>query len=213
MARDEYDCWVFDLDGTLVDVERSYVSEVFDEVGRRLGCGFDDAEYEAIWHDIGGVRGRVFEREGITETRFWEVFDAVADPESRAQATYLFDDATAVADLEAPTAIVTHCPDPVTDAVLDELDIRDWFDAVVCCSPDLGMKPDPTPVHHALARMGVGPGRSGVLVGDSGHDVGAAWNAGLDGAHVERRDPHHRGYCVVGDHRVSRLTEFEALGS
>ncbi|MFC6725831.1 HAD family hydrolase, partial [Halobium palmae] len=38
-------------------------------------------------------------------------------------------------------------------------------------------------------------------------DVGAAWNAGLDGVHVERHDPDYRGRCVLGDYRVSSLDE------
>ena len=37
MSPPEYDFWILDLDGTLVDVETSYVRDVFDRVGERLG--------------------------------------------------------------------------------------------------------------------------------------------------------------------------------
>jgi phosphoglycolate phosphatase len=46
-----------------------------------------------------------------------------------------------------------------------------------------------------------------VLVGDGPQDIGAAWNAGLDGAHVERHGHDRRGMCVVGDHRLERVDE------
>ena len=44
--------------------------------------------------------------------------------------------------------------------------------------------------------------------GDGPADVSAAWNAGLDALHVGRVDRARRGQCVLGDHRVSRLTNF-----
>jgi len=38
LEQSEYDFWLLDLDGTLVD-EWSYTREVFDRVGDRLGRG------------------------------------------------------------------------------------------------------------------------------------------------------------------------------
>jgi phosphoglycolate phosphatase len=57
-----------------------------------------------------------------------------------------------------------------------------------------------------------GTGR-GVLVGDGPQDVGAAWNAGLDGIHVERHGHDRRGSCVLGDRRVTRLTEIPRVAT
>jgi phosphoglycolate phosphatase len=50
-------------------------------------------------------------------------------------------------------------------------------------------------------------GGRGVLAGDAASDIGAAWNAGLDGIHVERHGPDHRGQCVLGDRRVTSFDE------
>jgi phosphoglycolate phosphatase len=102
------------------------------------------------------------------------------------------DDAAVVGELTDPAVLVTHCQEHLTDPVLDALNIRDWFDAVVCCTEEIGWKPDPRPVHMALREAGAESG-DGVLVGDGPHDVGAAWNAGLDGAHVERHGYARRG--------------------
>ncbi|MES3517372.1 MAG: HAD family hydrolase [Natronomonas sp.] len=206
-ADPEYDVWVFDLDGTLVDVERSYVFDVFDRVGDRIGHEFTAGEIEAVWHGFGGPRNERLREWGIDPDRFWRVFHEVEDPTARAEATYLYDDAAVVAEIEAPTAVVTHCQQYLTDPVLRSVGAADWFDAVVCCTEDTGWKPDPTPVQQALDAIDADPDASGVLVGDSPHDIGAAWNAGLDAAHVERHGPERRGLCVVSDHRLSRVDE------
>jgi len=215
MVLHSYDVCLFDLDGTLVDVEWSYVRRVFDRVGDRLEYAFADHEAEALWHGLGGSRNALLRQWDVPVEPFWTAFDDVADPRSRAAETFLYDDAAFVGDLDCPVGLVTHCPAPVTAEVLADLGIRDWFDAVVCCGEDTGWKPDPAPVQRALADLGVDARRDlsrggrGVLAGDSANDVGAAWNAGLDGVHVERHEPGSRGYCVLGDYRVSSFADLQ----
>jgi phosphoglycolate phosphatase len=206
----DYDFWLFDLDGTLVDVEWSYVRETFDRVGDRLGRRFTDDRAESLWHGLDGSRNDQLRELGVDPPSFWEVLHDVEDPQVRAEATYLHDDAAALLrSLDAPVGVVTHCAPFLTRAVVDHLALRDRVDAVVCCSDDLGWKPDPSPVRHAMAELGVGTNHRGVLAGDAPSDVGAAWNAGLDGVHVERHGPTRRGRCVLGDYRVTSFAEFE----
>lgn len=212
---ESYDFWVFDLDGTLVDVEPSYVTEVMTTVGDRLGYGFSEWEIAALWYGFGRHRNELFRKKGIDPARFWSVFHEVEQPKPRADATFLYDDADHVLPaLECPVGVVTHCQRYLTDPVLDRLDIRDWFDTVFCCTDETGWKPDPAPVHRTLTQMGVsnsdGADARGALVGDSPQDIGAAWNTGLDGIHVERHGHNRRGVCVLGDRRVSQLDELTA---
>ncbi len=209
MAPPGYDYWLFDFDGTLVDVEWPYIRRVFDDLGERLGRTFTDAEAARIWHGYDGARDAQIRRTGVDRDAFWAAFDAVETPEERAEATFLHDDAAVVPELDAPVGLVTHSQPPLLEAVLDRLEIRDWFDAVVSCSDELGWKPDPAPVRRAMDELAVNGVHEGVLVGDNPHDVGAAWNAGLDAVHVERHGHERRGLCVLGDHRVESL---EALG-
>ncbi|MFC6824235.1 HAD family hydrolase [Halopelagius fulvigenes] len=216
MIADAYDFWLFDLDGTVVDVEWSYTRETFDRVGDRLGRGFTDREAEILWHGLGGARDPRLREWGLDPEEFWDAFHAVEDPQARAEATFLHDDAAAlVADLRSqgvPVGVVTHCQQFLTDPVVDYLDIREWFDTIVCCTADLGWKPDPAPVRHAIERLGLDPddAGAGVLAGDGASDIGAAWNAGLHGIHVERHPPERRGRCVLADYRVE---SFADLGS
>jgi phosphoglycolate phosphatase len=204
-----YDFWLFDLDGTLVDVEWSYVRATFDRVGDRLGQRFTDERVESLWHGLEGSRNAQLRELGVDPPTFWDALHDVEDPQVRAEATYLHDDAAALlSSLETPVGVVTHCAPFLTRAVLDHLDLRSRLDAVVCCSDDVGWKPDPSPVRRAMAEIGVGPHHRGALAGDTPADVGAAWNAGLDGVHVERHGPARRGRCVLGDHRVTSLAAF-----
>ncbi|MFB6161340.1 MAG: HAD family hydrolase [Haloferacaceae archaeon] len=207
-ALPAYDYWLFDLDGTLVDVEDWYVERTFDRVAETLGRRFSERERDVLWHGLGGPRNPVLREWGVDPDEFWPAFHEAEDPKLRAEATYLHDDAAFVGDLTASVGLVTHCQSFLTEPVLDRLDIRDWFDAVVCCTSDLGWKPDPEPVEHARAAIGA-RGR-GVLAGDMPSDVGAAWNAGLDAVHVERHGPRRRGRCVLGDYRVASFDDLTA---
>jgi phosphoglycolate phosphatase len=209
MARDAYDFWLFDLDGTVVDVDPDYPRKVVSEVGDRLGHTFTDREAELLWYGVGGARGEVFASSDLSPDDFWETFHEVEDPRARAEASFVYDDAAEfVAGLDRPTGIVTHCQSYLTEPLLEYHDIADWFDTVVCCDDEVGWKPDPTPVELAMNRLGVGyNGHEGALVGDDPDDTGAAWNAGLDAVHVDRVDPVERGQCVLGDRRIDGLDE------
>lgn len=209
MAGNRYDFWLLDLDGTLIDVEQQYIYDVMNEVGGRFGATFSDWEAEMLWYGPTEPRSRILARHDIEQQPFWDVFHEVEQPETRAASTHLYDDAEGfITSIDSPIGLVTHCQEYLTAPVLDALDITDWFDTVICCNDETGWKPDPRPVQLAMTDLGVaGNGHEGVLVGDDPGDVGAAWNAGLTGIHVRRRDPERVGQCVCGDRRVSSLAE------
>jgi len=201
-----YGFWLFDFDGTLIDIKDGYMTDVMSEVGSRLGHEFSAREAETLWHGLGGERNAQLREWGLDPDRFWETFHEVEDPVARAEHTYLYDDAEWVGAIDNPVGLVTHSQQHLTDAALAQLGIGDWFDSVVCCTSDLGWKPDPAPVRLAMDDLGV-DGADGVLVGDGPQDVGAAWNAGLAGVHIERHGHQRRGLCVLGDQRINQLDE------
>jgi phosphoglycolate phosphatase len=204
-----YDFWLFDLDGTLVDVDPAYPVTVMGRVGDRLGHGFSQSEARTLWYGQGNARRQLLADRGIDPDRFWQVFHEEEDAHSRARATYLYDDAAEfLSELTAPVGLVTHCQRHLTEPILAEFDIGNWFDTVVCCNDEIGWKPDPTPVQRAMADMGVDG--HGALAGDNPDDIGAAWNAGLDGIYVHREAPIGRDRCVRGDRRVTSLEELYA---
>ncbi|QGN06105.1 HAD family hydrolase [Halorhabdus sp. CBA1104] len=205
----EYDFWLFDLDGTLVDVEGDYPQQVFDRVGERLDYDFDEREIRVLWHGLTGSRNDQLREWGLDPDQFWPAYHEIEDPTARAQAAYLYDDARELlSTIDAPTGIVTHSQPYLTGPTLETLGLGEQFDAVVCCDGDLGWKPDPAPVERAMGDLGVDTnGHAGVMVGDSPHDVRAAHNAGLDGIHVERFDGTDRPGDIDGEQHVKRLDE------
>ena len=209
----EHDFWLFDLDGTVVDASWTYTRSVFDEVGTRLERNFSDTEAEILWHGLQGNRNPRFRSWCIDPRQVWDGFHTGEDPQRRAEATYLHYDAASVIrellDNDIPVGVVTHCQDFLAQPVLSHLGIHNWFETVVTCTPDLGWKPDPAPVYHAIEQLSTVElaQDTGVLIGDSASDIGAAWNAGLTGVHVERHSPDIRGQCVIADHRVKQLTD------
>jgi len=129
MASAEYDVWLFDLDGTLVDIEPDHPRRVFDEIGDRLGQEFTDREVTVLWHGLGGSRNEQLREWGVDPEPFWAAFHEIEDPIRRAEATYLYDDVERfVGAIDGPVGLVTHCQEYLTGPVLDELDIADWFD-------------------------------------------------------------------------------------
>ncbi len=222
MVLDQYDVWLFDLDGTLVDAEWRYIRDTFDRVGERLGRRFTDRQATELWYGLDGRRDHKLREWGVDPDEFWPEFHAVEDPETRAAASFLHQDAgQLIREVNASgrrTGIVTHCAGFLADPVIDQLGIRSWFDVILPCSTETGWKPDPEPVYRALTALNVAidsdaldgndPAATdvnGVLVGDGTNDVGAAWNAGLDAVHVERHGHERRGRCVLADYRVEAL--------
>jgi len=205
----EYEFWLLDLDGTLVDVETSYIHEVGFEVGNRLGVSFTARQAEHLWYGFGGTREQVFAETDIDPHQFWATFHEVEEPEARADATHVYPDAARfIGEVDTPLGVVTHCQEFLTEPILDALDIADWFDTIVCCDDETGWKPDPRPLEMAMTDLGVaGNGHVGAMVGDDPQDVGAARNAGLDGIHVERHDLDRLGGSVDGDRHVTALTD------
>lgn len=199
-----YDFWLVDLDGTVVDIDPRYPRKVFDRVGRRLGRRFTDDEVSVIWHGLNGSRDDQLREWGLDVNEFWRVFHEEENPRARAAATFVYDDAVALAALDRPVGLVTHCQEYLARPVVDRLGIRDWFDVMVCCTDDTGWKPDPAPVRLAMQQLGVFPGETGGFVGDGASDMEAARNAGLAGIHVARPG-RWRPERVPSDYRVDSL--------
>jgi phosphoglycolate phosphatase len=196
-----FEYYVFDLDGVLVDVRDSYKREIFEEVGDELGRGFSEEEIDRLWYGVGGGRKEILRDWGYDPREFWEVFDAIDTPERRVEHTYAYDDTTVLDEIEAPMGVVTHSPPALADRALEKTGLAGRFDSVVCCSYDIGYKPEPAPIRACLDEMSASSSPDdSVMIGDSVSDVRGAWNAGLTAGHIDR----------VG-HRVDADINIESL--
>ena len=75
-------------------------------------------------------------------------------------------------------AVVTNKPEQFVAPLLEQLDLAHWFELTVGGDTLPVKKPDPTPLLHAMTRLGGSRGTT-VMVGDSAADVNAAIAAGI----------------------------------
>ncbi len=75
-------------------------------------------------------------------------------------------------------ALCTNKPTEVTKVILHNLGVEDYFDIVIGGTSGFPKKPDPASLLSIMSELGTTPERTG-MVGDSGHDVESARNAGL----------------------------------
>lgn len=169
---------LFDLDGTLLDTaadmigalnalrgENALPSLPFEQVrasvshgsSRLVTLGFPDADPQ---------------RFAALQRRFLELYAARLSAETR-----LFDGMERVllelSRRNLPLGIVTNKPARLTDALLDELKLRDRFACVVSGDTLSQRKPHPLPMLHAAKLAGAAP-RACIYVGDAERDVQAA---------------------------------------
>lgn len=176
---------VLDLDGTLVDTALDIgaaLSGVLEEDGFAPAS---EAEVRSWVGDGGAVllrrafrargRGLGAEEVGPRLARFRDLY--AARPLQRS-VPYpgMVEAVQALRAAGYPLAVCTNKPRLHTDLVLDGLDLRRWFDAVVA-GDDLPVR-KPHPEHLWAAVRGAGA-VTGVLVGDGPADLGAAKAAEL----------------------------------
>lgn len=172
---------IFDLDGTLIDS----APDIHAAACRILAAeGLPPQSFAQVRSFIGrGVPhlvDRLLAAAGAPDaTRAVRMVAAfVADYETAVGLTRPYPGAMAALTALAghPMAICTNKPLSPTRAVLRHLRMDGFFSAVIGGDSLAVRKPDPAPVHAAVAALGGGPA---IFVGDSEADAEAAARAGL----------------------------------
>ncbi len=178
-----YRLLIFDLDGTLVDTAPDiahYANRVLerygfpvkplDEVKRAIGRGVHD-----LLRDLGFREEQADLEEAVRSFKELYLVTPVimTRPYPNVQAM-----------LEGPLrkvakAIATNKPQGVTDRILERLDLRRHFTAVIGEGAGLPRKPDPASVRRIMEGLGAAPAQT-ILIGDSVIDHQTARNAGTD---------------------------------
>ena len=178
---------LFDLDGVLADVSRS-----FREAIRKTAANFGvevtpeqitRAKAEGNANNDWRLTHRLIQADGAEATldEVTTAFEALyqgtdAEPGLRSTETLLVDRSTLERLARArPLGVVTGRPRIDAERFLSEHNIADLFTAVVTME-DAAAKPDPAPVRLALQHLGV---RHAWLVGDTPDDIYAARAAGV----------------------------------
>ena len=176
---------VFDLDGTLVDSAPDIAASLNEVLGWRDLAPFPLADVRRMIG--GGIRlliTRALEAHGVATDDVQPVVDDMLRVYAgrATELTVLFEGAEdTLRDLRGAgvkLAVCTNKVQHITDIILRDLDIAQYFASVVGARPDLPRKPDPAMLHCALAMMEIGAAEA-VMVGDSSADSGAAQAAGM----------------------------------
>lgn len=173
---------VFDLDGTLVDSVRD-VGAILQQMRQERGlCETDDSDIR-YWSSRGGhemIRAIL----GCAD----EEADFLLDDFRTRYAERPTDPASLYAGVDSvlstlssrgfSIALCTNKPQRLTEKVLSELSIRDYFHSVVCGDTLARKKPDPQPLTEAIRRAG-GRAESTLMIGDSTVDLRTAQAVGV----------------------------------
>lgn len=219
-----YDTILFDVGGTLLDVEGDPHERLFEWLERQAPISrgaWRDAVAQAVreWSAAGGPEDQAdltatwvahFAR-ALTLTQFpGDVAATARDLE----ATFLTDGWSVYPDVPACLArlrhhgvrlgVVSNWPDSLS-ATLARASLRDYFEVVVASGTVGYAKPHPAIFHAALRQFDPAVG-SVLYVGDSlAHDVEGARAAGLDGVLLDRARVH------ASEARIASLAELPAF--
>ena len=187
MPRDDYDFWVFDLDGTLVDTAPD-LHRALDATLLAHGHRGTDESMMREWVGAGAavmIRRALAAQDVIADEdrarRMLEDFLAhyrghIAD-HSR-----VYPGIRETLDLLAARGVAMACVtnkfESLARQLLVALDLAPFFGAVIGGDSLAVRKPDPAPLFEACRRLDRSPERA-LMVGDSRTDVDAARNAGI----------------------------------
>ncbi len=180
-----YKLILFDFDGTLVDTvddiayyvnevlfERGYASASVAQVKEAIGWGVPELLKilaPAFCADPAGLEAAVmtfknrYRENPVRTTRpFPSVTETLKGPLSKTQ-----------------KAIITNKPQDIALRVLDELDMRRYFEDVIGTHGEFPPKPDPTSSFHLMRKFGI-PVEATVYIGDSSVDAETSSAAGID---------------------------------
>jgi len=175
-------CAVFDLDGALVD-SVPHFTIILNAMLADRGAATRLTDPEVRPHATAGGRpmiaGLLGETCGPIDVALGEFRERYGAMPTPADSLYpnVRETLAALKSADIALAVWSNKPQGLCDKVIDDLDLRRLFDAVVGSGPGVPHKPDPTGYDLALAGAGGTRARS-CFVGDSEPDYRAAQLAG-----------------------------------
>lgn len=174
-----YEPILFDLDGTVIDSVALIRESHRHAVTTVLGSALTDGELVALVGRPLIDQMRAFSVEHADELlRVYREWNHAHT--NRLLSAYAGIDQL-LTDLRAAgrtLGLVTSKSGPTVDLAFDVLPLRHHFDVVIAAEDTNRHKPDPAPIHAAIARLGADPAQA-CYVGDAPFDIQAARAAGI----------------------------------
>jgi len=197
----EYDAYLFDLDGTLVDTAPD-LAAALNYCMAHMNLAPVDISLTRHWvgHGARMLITQALAHHGISDEqivdRMLPVFlDHYGDNLAEHSAIYPTVMATLAALRErgAQLAVVTNKMARLSEPLLEQIGLAQYFDLIVCGDTASAPKPDPAPLFYCLERFELSAVQA-LFVGDSNTDVLAANAAGMPVICV--RDGYNHGVDV-----------------
>ncbi len=192
----KFDCYIFDLDGTLLDLGNIgvYANEILVETLKKLGVQKIPSidERRELWFS-GADFQQILNKWGISESlNFWKCYDET-DFEKRKillmeEKISLFDDVKTIINIiynhkeSKKLAICTNTAGYIVDFFLNHFNISQYFHEIYSMGDDNQefAKPSPNGILIILEKLGFNPQKhKAVMIGDSIHDIKAAKAANI----------------------------------
>jgi phosphoglycolate phosphatase len=214
-------CYLFDLDGTLIDTAPE-IADAVNDCLRRMGLPSVSDDQVRSWIGDGArtLVGRALRASGVTEedlaaalARAWSGFE-IDYAEHCGRRSQVYPGVRAALDRLARSgarlACVTNKEAAFAHRVLQSHALHDAFEMIVAGDTLAVRKPDPAVIHAALDAMHVEPGAA-LLIGDSVTDIRTARAAGI--AVWAVRHGYHHGALTGADAPDRFLEHFDELAA
>ncbi len=208
----EYDAYLFDADGTLMD-SRELIYRSFADMAERLGA--KAPERSLVYSTIGlpmPAQIRVLLGDGRDDAFYDQAALFYGEGMMRWYRDHLRlfpgvkEGLAALQSAGKRLACVTSRRLFSLEAFFNYLDLDRYFDLVVTPENTSGHKPGPEPALFAAERLGIRPERC-VFIGDATFDIQCGHAAGMDTVLVEWGGLDPTGWEVQPDYIVGRFAE------
>lgn len=175
----QIDLIIFDLDGTLIDSKEDIANSVNYMLSE---LGLNRLENETIYSYVGKGVPRLVERALSKENL--DKFDKALSLFKEHYSEHLLDITTLYPNVidtlnhykSKKKALVTNKDERYTFPILNELDISDYFEIILCGDSMNNKKPHPEPINSVIDKLKIDKKQS-VIVGDGNADITAGKNA------------------------------------
>ena len=212
----KYDTVIFDVDGTLIDTEKTILLSLQHMLLRIKGLMY---AYEELYFALGIPGARAIELLEIRESdKAMEMWLGYCDRYEFLQKPFegMGEILQDLKDAGLRLGIVTSRTRDEFKKSVERYDFIRNFEVIICADDTKKHKPAPEPILAALDKMQIAPSRA-LYVGDSSYDMACAKAAGADGAlalwgaHEVEKIPSVYRLKAPGD--ISRILTQDALHS
>ena len=217
MTGRSYEAYLFDLDGTLVDTVPD-IDQALNHAQATVGLARVDLSLTRHWIGHGSrtliKQALEYQQQAAAEpdidqhiTPFLDYYKANIAAHSRTYAE-VNEALSTLHQRGTKLAVVTNKLTELSEPLLQDIGLYEFFDLIVCGDTASKPKPDPAPINLCLEQFALAPEQV-LMVGDSETDVLAAQAASVDVACM--RDGYNHGVDVATLKADFILKPFAAL--